>query len=129
MKAESSTIRQVRGDFVINGTSSIECITVLQFSKPSDLRLQMRGYIGERHDFLRIPLLDGSARHPVHRATLFVLGYGVAAGSLDLSEPERPIASHPGHKHSGCQRPAHTRNGIEQNVDRRLVTIHQSAVF
>src|ERR1041384_244590 len=102
MKAESSTIRQVRGAFI--GVSDLaSSITLLQRIEPTHLVRQVGSHFGERHDLISKSFLHCNPWHTVNSAALFVLRESVTAGIFDLAESFRPVAAHPGHYYSGSR--------------------------
>src|SRR5690242_21815198 len=100
MKAESSTIKQVRGAFIgISGLAS--SISLLQRIEPTYLVRQVRSHFGKRHDLISKSFLHCNPWHTVNSAAFLVLRESVTTGLFDLAESLRSVAAHPGHDYSG----------------------------
>src|SRR5215813_10250383 len=103
MNAESSTMKQVRGDFSAVACFSTSSITLLQCGDSTNLERQIRSHFAKRHDRISVSFFHCYSWHPVHCAALLVLCDGMTTGILNLPETLSPVATHAGHYDPGCQ--------------------------
>ena len=80
------------------------------------------------HDMAGRAQLNGSPRHSINNATVFILRKGHCAYIPHFQQASRTVAAHAGQDHANGSTAHHPRDGCEQHIDARFVAANRVGV-